>query len=132
MADAVADGVREAGARAKVLPLSGAHRSDIATEILEAGALIAGSPTLNNQIFPSMADVLTYLKGLKPQNLIGAVFGSFGWSGEACKQLTVYLEEMGVEIVADPLRFKYVTDEDMLTQTHQWSAEIGKKLLERI
>jgi flavorubredoxin len=132
MADAIADGVREAGARAKVLPLSEAHRSDVATEILEAGALIVGSPTNNNQIFPTLADVLTYLKGLKPKNLIGAVFGSYGWSGEACNHLTAYLTDMGIEIVAEPLRFKYVADDAMLAQAHQWGVEIGKKLKEKL
>jgi flavorubredoxin len=132
MADAIADGIRESGCRAKVLPLSGAHRSDIATEILEAGALIVGSPTINNQMFPSLADALTYLKGLKPRNLLGGVFGSFGWSGEACKHLIGYLTDMGVEIVAEPLRFKYVADDAMLAQAHQWGANIGKKLLERL
>jgi flavorubredoxin len=132
MADAIADGVRAAGARAKVLPLAGAHRSDVATEILEAGALIVGSPTINNQIFPTLADVLTYLKGLKPRNLIGAVFGSYGWSGEACKHLSGYLKEMGVEVVAEPLRVKYVADEQMLAQAHEWGAQIGKKLKQKL
>lgn len=132
MARAIADGIMHSGARAKVLPLAAAHRSDVATEILEAGALILGSPTINNQIFPSLADVLTYLKGLKPRNLIGAVFGSFGWSGEAFKQLTAYLEEMSVEIVAEPVRSKYVADGQTLIQAHQWGAEIGKKLKERL
>ncbi|MBN2379673.1 flavodoxin domain-containing protein [candidate division WOR-3 bacterium] len=132
MADAIADGVRESGCRAKVLPLSGAHRSDIATEILEAGALIVGSPTINNQMFPSLADALTYLKGLKPRNLLGGVFGSFGWSGEACKHLTAYLTDMGIEIAAEPLRVKYVADDSMLAQAHQWGAEIGMKLLKRL
>lgn len=132
MADAIADGVREAGARGKVLPLSGAHRSDVATEILEAGALIVGSPTINNQIFPSLADVLTYLKGLKPRNLIGAVFGSYGWSGEACKILAGYLEDMGVEIVARPLSSKYVADEETLIQAHELGVLVGKKLKDRV
>lgn len=132
MADAVADGISQAGCRAKVLPLSAAHRSDVATEILEAGALLVGSPTINNQIFPSLADVLTYLKGLKPKNLLGAVFGSYGWSGEACKHLQTHLEDMETEIVAEPLRFKYVGSEQMLARAHEWGAGIGKKLKERV
>ena len=49
---------------------------------LDAGALVVGSPTLNNGVFPTVADVLTYIKGLKPRNLFGAAFGSYGWSGE--------------------------------------------------
>ena len=44
------------------------HRSEVVYEVLDAGALIVGSPTLNNNILPQMADVMTYLKGLRPAN----------------------------------------------------------------
>jgi len=38
-------------------------------EILDAGALLVGSSTLNNHMLPQIADILTYLKGLS-QNLM--------------------------------------------------------------
>ena len=51
-----------------------------------------GSPTLNNQLFPTVSDFLAYMKGLKPNNKIGAAFGSYGWSGESVKLITKELE----------------------------------------
>jgi len=48
------------------------HRSDIMTEVMDAKAIIIGSPTLNNQMFPTISDFLTYTKGLKPKNKMGA------------------------------------------------------------
>ena len=30
--------------------------------MLDAGAIIVGAPTLNNNIYPSLADVLTYVR----------------------------------------------------------------------
>ena len=42
---------------------------------------------------------MTYLKGLKPANLVGAAFGSYGWSGESVKHLEAILKEMQVDIV---------------------------------
>ncbi len=130
MASAIADGVAAGGARAKVMPLSGSHRSNVATEMLDAGALIVGSPTLNNNIFPSLGDILTYLKGLKPRNLIGAAFGSYGWSGEAVKQINAILEDMGVELISPGQRFNYVPDEDTLAQSHEFGLLVAKKLKE--
>ena len=70
------------------------HRSDIMTEVLDARAIIVGSPTLNNGLFPTVSDFLTYMKGLKPKNKIGAAFGSYGWSGEAVKLIPNELEAM--------------------------------------
>jgi len=128
MAHAIADGITDGGAVPVVLPLSSVSRSDVATEILEAGALLVGSPTINNNIFPSLADTLTYLRGLKPKNLIGAAFGSYGWSGEAQNQLEDYLREMNIEIVSDPLKVNYVPTSENLTECRNLGLSIAEKL----
>jgi flavorubredoxin len=106
------------------------HRSEVAMQVLDAGALIAGSPTLNNNIFPSMADVLTYLKGLKPKNLIGAEFGSYGWSGEAASQIKNILAEMKVELIGEGINAKYVPDSETLTKCYSLGVQIAEKLKE--
>ena len=62
--------------------------------MLQSGALVVGSPTINNQMFPTVADLLSYVNGLKPANLIGAAFGSYGWSGEGVKMVNDTLREM--------------------------------------
>ena len=119
-------------ARLTVIPLSFSDRSEVATEVLEAGALIVGSPTLNNQIFPSLADVLIYLQGLKPANLIGAAFGSFGWSGESIKLLNHYLTDMKIELVSDGIKAQYVPDSAVLEECFKLGETIGSELKERL
>ncbi len=119
MAQAVGEGLSSGGMKVKLMNLSSAHRSDVVTELLEAGALLVGSPTMNNQIFPAIADTMTYLKGLQPRHLVGAAFGSYGWSGEAPKQLQTMLEDMGVSMAAEPLRVNYVPDEAGLVQCRE-------------
>jgi flavorubredoxin len=129
MAEAVAEGLAAGGAGpVKVLPLRSSHRSDVATEILEAGALVAGSPTINNQIFPTMADVLCYLEGLKPKNLVGAAFGSYGWSGEAVAKLEEWLQRMGVRLVAEGVKVRYVPDSEALAQCRALGETVGQEL----
>ena len=128
MARAIADGLAAGGASPILMPLGASHRSDVATELLEAGALLVGSPTINNGLFPTVADCLAYIKGLKPRNLVGAAFGSYGWSGEAPKLLAADLEAMGVDLVADPLRVNYVPDQDALAACR----DLGEKVAERL
>ena len=132
MAFEIADGIRSTGAKVKVMALDGHSRSDVAAEMLDVGALIVGSPTINNCLFPRTADVLTYLKGLRPKNLIGAAFGSFGWSGEAVAQINDYLKTMNVELVSDGLKIKYVPAEPELAQAYELGKLIGEKLLEKV
>jgi len=131
MARAICDGVVSGGASAKVMPLGSSHRSDVATEILDAGALLVGSPTLNNNIFPTVADALTCLKGLRPRNLIGAAFGSYGWSGESVKQLNSILAEMKVELVSDGVNVKYVPDDKALAECFSFGVLVAEKLKEK-
>jgi len=128
MARAIGDGLAAGGASVKLMPLKSCHRSDVAYEVLDAGALIVGSPCLNNTMFPTIADVLTYLKGLKPRNLIGAAFGSYGWSGEAVSQVNDALQAMNVELVSEGLRVKYVPDAHALAECRALGTVVAEKL----
>lgn len=132
MARAIEEGLLAGGARVKVMSMGSYHRSDVAFEILTAGALVAGSPTLNNNMLPAMADVLTYLKGLRPVNLVGAAFGSYGWSGESAKQVHDVLAEMKVDLVADPLKAKYVPDKDALQKCFDLGTIVAGKMKEAL
>ncbi|TWI70698.1 flavorubredoxin [Desulfobotulus alkaliphilus] len=126
MADAIVGGLVEAGVE-QVRPISvrRSHRSDIMTEIMDAKVVMVGSPTLNNQIFPALMDVLTYMKGLKPQGKIAAAFGSYGWSGEAVKLLNAELSAMGFELPEEGIRIQYVPERDQLTLCHGLGLRMG-------
>lgn len=132
MAKAIAESTAQAGVPVKILSMNDVHRSEVIYELLEAGALIVGSPTLNNNILPQMADVMTYIKGLKPANLIGAVFGSFGWSGESVKDLETILKEMKVDIVAETVSVKHAPDEDILAKCHELGRTVAAELQKRL
>lgn len=129
MAMAIGDGLTEGGAEVKIHPMGSSHRSDVATELLEAGALIVGSPTINNGLFPTIADVLCYLKGLRPQNLVGGAFGSFGWSGEASGEIQEALTGMKVKTESEPLKIRYVPDGAGLIQCRDFGRKIAERLI---
>ncbi len=131
MARAIADGFADEAVEVKVMRLRANDRSDAMTEVLDAGAVILGSPTLNNGIFPTVADMLVYLKGLKPKNKLGAAFGSYGWSGEAAAIIFEELQAMGMEMVGEPLKVKYVPSGDGLKSCQEFGREIARRLKER-
>ncbi|MCP3901938.1 MAG: FprA family A-type flavoprotein, partial [Desulfobacteraceae bacterium] len=101
-------------------------------EILEAGAIAVGSPTLNNGIFPVIADVMTYVKGLKPQNKIAAAFGSYGWSGEAVKILNKEFEAMKLDVVDEGIRVQYVPEEKDLNDCFDLGVKMAKALKDKL
>ena len=128
MANAIVSGLASEGVPATPIHIRSSHRSDIITEILDAKAVIVGSPTLNNQMFPTVADVLTYIKGLKPKNKIGAAFGSYGWSGEAVRLINTELEAMKFDIIDAGLKLQYVPDGDGVKACYEFGRNIARAM----
>lgn len=100
------------------------HISDIMTEILTAKYICIGSPTLNNNILPTVASFLTYLKGLAPKGRIGLAFGSYGWGGQSVGIVEKELESCGFEML-DQIKLQYVPDHELLKEKE-------KKLINQI
>jgi anaerobic nitric oxide reductase flavorubredoxin len=128
MALAIVNGIVGEGVDVKLFNLTASDKSDVIKEVLDAKALIIGSPTLNNGMFPSVAEFLCYLKGLKPKNKIGAAFGSHGWGGGAVKAVQQELEQTGIELIDSKLAFKFVPDEGEI----QKCVDFGREMAARI
>lgn len=124
MAKAVGEGLLEAGTDYRLMALKTFHHSDVIGELADSSILVCGSPTHNNGILPLVSDFLTYMKGLKPVGRIGAAFGSYGWSGEAAKDIHKVLQEAKFDTPADPLRVKHVPRHEDLAACK----ELGKSL----
>jgi len=130
MAKAIADGLVENGISTKMMDMRVNHRSDVITEILDAKAVLLGSPTLNNGMLPRMADITCYMKGLRPANKVGAAFGSFGWSGEAVRLLTKELEAMKVKVAHPGVSLQYVPTHEGLRKCVELGREIAAAIKE--
>lgn len=131
MAEAIVEAIGEEGISVKLINIRKWHRSDIMTEVLDSGAILIGSPTINNGLFPTVSDILTYMKGLRPKNKIGAAFGSYGWSGEAVKLINKELEEMKFEIIDPGIRFQFVPEKEILSKCRELGKRVADALKEK-
>ena len=132
MAAAVAEGLIEAGLPTEVLSLHSCDRSEAMTRIMSSGVVAIGTPTINNNMYPSLGDLLTYMRGLKPQIAVGGAFGSFGWSGEGSKQVAAALTDMNIEQPQAPLAVKYVPDAAALESCRNWGKSLAEALAEKL
>ena len=128
IAYALYEGLEETGVKVTIRNLKNTHISDIITDVLISKFIFLGSPTLNNTMLPTMGGFLTYLKGLKPKNKIGFVFGSFGWGGQAVGEIEKILKELSWELPTKSVNINYVPDEKDLENIKK----IGKTLVENI
>lgn len=105
VAGAIAEG--GPGLDVKLLHVRANTGTVIATEMLDAAAFAAGSPTLNGTLMPVVADVLTYLKGLRPAHKAGFAFGSYGWGRGGPEEVEHYLQQMKVDLLRPVLKLNY-------------------------
>jgi anaerobic nitric oxide reductase flavorubredoxin len=101
--NAIVEGVKEAGGTVLSFNLSEDTAVEALTALVEAPALIVGSPTYEHEIFPKVVDFLNLLKTKKFSNRCASAFGSFGWSGEATKKISDELTALGFELAEKPL-----------------------------
>jgi flavorubredoxin len=127
MAHAVAEGVISEGADVKIYYLHEDERSEIVKDILDSKAVAFGIPTIYDEPFPSVGDIMYYLKGLKFNrtglNRKAVTFGSMGGKGGAPHILREDLEKCGFD-VTDEYEIYYLPTEDELERCF----EIGRKL----
>ena len=114
MAKAISQGISAAGVENKLIHVRKNHRSDIMKEILSSKVLVIGSPTINEGIFPTVAELLIYLKGLRPLKKKGVAFGSYGWGGEAIPAINDAMKAIGFEVIDPGLSVMYVPGEEDL------------------
>ena len=132
MACAVGDGLDDEGVPYLLIDMQHNHYSAVMNALADSGALILGSSTRNNMPMVNMVALMAHVKGLKPQNLVGASFGAYGWSGEAPKMMAEELKAMKVDVVGEPLKVAFAPKADDLAKARALGAEVGRALKEKI
>ncbi|MEA2029997.1 MAG: FprA family A-type flavoprotein [candidate division Zixibacteria bacterium] len=107
MAQAIFEGASIPGVDVRLIRISSSSLAQIANEILDAATVAFGSSTLNTEMLPPVAEVLTYLKGLRPVGKAGFAFGSYGWGRGGPEAIDEYMKTMKWEILLDPIKAQY-------------------------
>jgi len=128
MAYKLSEGLEESGIPVTVKNLKTTHISDIITDVLTAKIIALGSPTMNNTMLPTMGGFLTYLKGLRPRNKTGFIFGSYGWGGQAVGEIKNVLEPLSWEFPEDGVKINYIPDEKELENMKKIGKKLGNKI----
>lgn len=128
MARAIAEGVISEGVEVKLLKLRASDNTEAATEILDSKAVLVGSPTLNNGMFPTIGSFMTYITGLRPKNKVWSFFGSFGWGGGAVRGLTEMARKAGFEVYEPGVEIKYIPESEDLKKCFELGKQIAIKV----
>jgi len=133
MAHAFAEGIMSEGVDVKMYFLHNDERSEIVKDILDSKAFLSGAPTIYDEPFPSVGDLIYYLKGLKFNRTglkrLALAFGSMGGNGGGTKVLAEKLKECGFEVL-DEYELYYVPTEDELEKCYNMGKRLAVKVKE--
>jgi anaerobic nitric oxide reductase flavorubredoxin len=122
------EGIKAAGVDVEVIKLRSTPMSTATKRFWESRAMLLGTPTLNNIMFPSVAEFLTYLRGLRPKDRMVGAFGSFGWGGGAVKEAYAVFKQMGLEAVEPGVEVLYRPG----PEDEKKCFEFGKQFAEKV
>ncbi len=131
MAQAVAEGAALDDIEVACYHTVGMTDNEIRTLMEEADALVFGIPTVARDIPPPMWHVLTFLSTVRLKTNLAAVFGSYGWSGEACKMAEERLKGMGLKLVAEPVRAVFSPTDEVLAQCRALGAAVSEAVAKK-
>ncbi|MDA8077894.1 MAG: FprA family A-type flavoprotein [Nitrospiraceae bacterium] len=120
-------GIQEAGVDCRIIKLRATPMSVAIKEFWKARGVLIGTPTLNNRMYPSVAEFLQHVAGLRPRNRIGGAFGSYGWGGGAVKEVYDNLKEMKLDIFEPGVEALYLPSPD----DEERCREFGKAFAEK-
>lgn len=128
MAEEISKPFLKAGIPYKMYNAAITDGSDLIADVFSAKLVVVGSPTVHNGMLTTVDQVLARMKHLKFKNKIGAAFGSYGWSGEATKDIDESLNKMGITTVIEPISVKYNLSPEELKMCY----EFGEKLVAEV
>ncbi|MDH5783916.1 MAG: FprA family A-type flavoprotein [Candidatus Bathyarchaeota archaeon] len=73
--------------------------SHLSRDLVDASAIIIGSPTYINGAHPIALTATEFIRGQKPRTKLVAIFGSYGWGGGAASQIEDRLKQSGFQII---------------------------------
>ncbi|RME65941.1 MAG: FprA family A-type flavoprotein, partial [Nitrospirae bacterium] len=126
----IMQGVKDEGVDCQVIKLRATPMSVAITEFWRSRGLLVGSPTLNNEVFPSVAEFMTHLRGLRPTNRIAAAFGSYGWGGGAVRWLYEQFNAMKLEVVEPGFQVQYRPQVEDMDQAYEFGRQFAKAVKE--
>ncbi len=90
-------------------------------------AFLIGSATIVRDAVKPIWDILSSLNVEVVKGKLAAAFGSYGWSGEAVKNLTERLNQLKTHTL-EGIKIKFKPSEDQLTEIKEYGIQFAKEL----
>ena len=130
LAAAIVDGVKEVipDAACEAYDLIKNDMADMRAKINSCDACAIGSPTLNSDAVPPVWDLLAGVDAINSRKKPIAVFGSYGWSGEAVPNLIARVSGLKMAVVGEGFKVCFVPTAEDLAAAKEYGKQLASAL----
>lgn len=129
MATMVAEGLKKAGnITVDLLDIETVLLGDLEEHVVRADGLIIGSPTINQNTLLPVYKLFSVINPIRDKGKPAAVFGSFGWSGEAVKLIEDHLKNLKLNVVSEGLTARFSPNSEDSDRIATLAQEFGQAL----
>ena len=124
------DGVKEVipDAACEAYDLIKNDMADMRAKINSCDACAIGSPTLNSDAVPPVWDLLAGVDAINSRKKPVAVFGSYGWSGEAVPNLIARVNGLKMAVVGEGFKVCFVPTAEDLAAAKEYGKQLASAL----
>jgi len=102
MANLLAGSIMKSGnVKVDILDIEHILLGDLEQHLVKADGIIVGSPTINQNTLLPIYKLFSVINPIRDKGKPAAVFGSFGWSGEAIKLIEDHLRNLKLKIIGE-------------------------------
>ena len=102
--------------------------SVLAAQLNSSNAFAIGSPTLNADAVPPVWDLIASVDAINIKKRPAAVFGSYGWSGEAVPAIVARLTALKLNVVGEGLKACFVPGDADLSKAFELGALLAQSI----
>ncbi|MFZ2539693.1 MAG: FprA family A-type flavoprotein [Oscillospiraceae bacterium] len=130
LAQSIAEGIREVMPTAEVncYDLNEHSMSDMSALINSCDAFLIGSPTINKDAVPPIWVLLSHIDAINIAKRPVAIFGSYGWSGEAFKNIRLRFDGLKTKTFEQDFKVVFVPTKEDLENAKQFGKDFAQTL----
>jgi flavorubredoxin len=128
LAKTIRDEIEAAGVKAKAYDIIKTDRKVLLDAVEGSTAIMFGSPTINRDALKPVWDLISSMDAITNKGKLCFIFGSYGWSGEACKALEERVKTLGLKLFGDSLRVVFKPSDEEIAK----AKEIARQFVETI
>jgi flavorubredoxin len=130
LANKISDGIKSvlSDAEIEILDVNEHPSAELEAKINNCDAFMLGSPTINRDAVRPIWLLSASIDAINSKDKPCAVFGSFGWSGEAVPMLTARLQSLKLKLFENGFNCRFVPSNEELDASFEFGRRFAQSL----